>query len=863
MEFLLILLLAAVGFGLVIAPILILVKLAKLSGALQDAMLLLHKLDYRTRPAAAAQASGPESAAAATLSESEIAPETAAATRPPLPPTPPVLTTAAEDVIPLTHPRSTTAAAFPPQVRWAAAAHSEAVIQTPPESASPTPEPRPESAAPTPEKNAWEALLERQSVQINAKMDSLEKRTRELLTRIWNWICVGEEYRPTDVSREYAVATTWLIRLGVVILLCGIGFFLKYSIDRNWMQPAVRVSLMVLSGLGMIGFGVYGSRGKYRSFAIALAGAGFVTLYLSGMAAFKLYHLVGAFPAFGFMVAVTAAAMATALGVNALLPALLGCAGGYLTPVFINSGIYNPIGFFFYMTVLAAGTLFTSYYRNWLLLHWTALIFYAVLGLGAVAGGLDQAVYLPILGLMTVNFVLFGLLAISSVRRRDASILELLLLLGNVAFYFLAAVPGAISYYSEIKLAAAIPLFAAALALLEIGFVKKQTREPRPALLVFLLAQAAFALAMVIPLLLGNVWITTAWSILALVLTATAVRTGSRTLLVMAILLYLATLLRELVTRSGFAVDSTDYAVLLTSHLLTAGVYIVCLAGAALLLFNAPKTIFKSGGPTDGDHARTEGIGGLAMIFTAGAGGLFFLYSSYELMCGMKFFAPWFMDGVLTPWWSLLALALLPCLRKFRRNGWAIGAAALLLATGVWQCWQRPGTVFPPVGATYWFSLRYKLLTTGVYIVSLALAGWEFRRGGRSADWPESAQATLRKLSWMAFTAAGMLFFLNSSLDLYRFLNQFLPGFRHGGVSVWWSVFAFALLFWGIRGRIKALRIAGMLLFAGCAFKIFFIDLANLEQLWRIVAFAAIGVLTLIGAIMYIRFKDFFMTEPK
>ena len=94
-------------------------------------------------------------------------------------------------------------------------------------------------------------------------------------------------------------------------------------------------------------------------------------------------------------------------------------------------------------------------------------------------------------------------------------------------------------------------------------------------------------------------------------------------------------------------------------------------------------------------------------------------------------------------------------------------------------------------------------------------------------------------------------------------LRFFLPGFRNGGVSVWWSFCAIALLSGGIKYRVKALRITGIVLFAACAAKVFFVDLARLEQIWRIAAFAAIGVVMLLGAVLYIRFRDLFTEEKK
>jgi hypothetical protein len=65
----------------------------------------------------------------------------------------------------------------------------------------------------------------------------------------------------------------------------------------------------------------------------------------------------------------------------------------------------------------------------------------------------------------------------------------------------------------------------------------------------------------------------------------------------------------------------------------------------------------------------------------------------------------------------------------------------------------------------------------------------------------------------------------------------------------------------GIGRNIKLMRYAGLALFLIVTWKVFFIDLARLDQLYRIVAFIALGVLVLCGSFLYLRSRSAFSTE--
>ncbi len=166
--------------------------------------------------------------------------------------------------------------------------------------------------------------------------------------------------KPSPPSRtreewETLIGGKLLNRIGALALILGMGFFLKYAFDNNWISETVRV--LIGGGIGVLllaGAWRFRSRGL-QVFAQGLLGAGIAILYLSAYASFIFYHLVPLAAAFVLMSVVTLTAFLHAVRYDSFAVSLLGWFGGFLTPFLLSSGEANETGLFTYILLLDIG----------------------------------------------------------------------------------------------------------------------------------------------------------------------------------------------------------------------------------------------------------------------------------------------------------------------------------------------------------------------------------------------------------------------------------------------------------------------------------------------------------------------------
>lgn len=748
----------------------------------------------------------------------------------------------------------------------------ETVADTLPEVVEPLPETPEVSEAtyrgaappPLPERRVVAETVQRTAPApvVKAEPGRFEASVREILARIWNWIVVGEEHRPKGVTMEFAVATTWLIRVGVLILVIGIGFFLKYSIAKGYLGPTARVLLATLAGAGLVAGGLKLFRGRYRVLGQGLAGAGFATLYFSFFTAHQPgYELFGPIAAFALMVLVTAVAGIVAVRFNSLLVAVLGLLGGYGTPLMIKTGSESVVLLFGYVLLLGLGMFFVASRREWRLLHYLSFAATCLLVVLTLDRSFTPERFWQFMPFLLAFFVLFSSVTFvyQLLHRKTATLLELIFLFLNAAA-FTGFSANCIDAAFEREAIALLTLGLAVFYLLHVVFFLKRGLRDRGLLLSFM-GLASFFVAITLPIVLSKGWITVSWALQAFVMLWIASKMRSEFLRQLAYLLYLIVLARLAIFDFHGQFDGISAGMPAKAYFLGL-VERLFIFGVPIGSFFAAGRLFRHEGTGDADWPMGEGNDIRPLPGQSGVGrvcfwivvALTFIYLNLEVWHTMdRLFDPLMRPGLTLVWVGFGALLLREIVVHRSQLAtvlfWILVVALVLKVFLLDFFFWKPGSdlVFARRDLTEGFLMR--TINYGAVILFLLFVARTFSRRGDGTDaGPAFGYAAL----------AGT--FLYTSLEIWTGLSRFLPDFRMGGISIFWSLFAIGLLLAGILKGRATLRGAGLFLLGGTILKVFVIDLAGLDQLYRIIAFIVLGVVVLAGSFLYFRFSQRFET---
>src|SRR5881275_205308 len=155
--------------------------------------------------------------------------------------------------------------------------------------------------------------------------------------------------------------------IGGLALFLGVGFFVKYSFEHNLIPPELRVAIGFVVGVSLLVGGVLLRRKENAVTSQTLCATGVLVLYTVTFACRSYYHFAffGLIPTFLLMTLITAVAFILAVRLNAIVVAVLGIAGGFLTPVLLSTGQDLPLGLFVYIALLDIGLLAVAQRQRW------------------------------------------------------------------------------------------------------------------------------------------------------------------------------------------------------------------------------------------------------------------------------------------------------------------------------------------------------------------------------------------------------------------------------------------------------------------------------------------------------------------
>lgn len=177
----------------------------------------------------------------------------------------------------------------------------------------------------------------------------------------------------TKNALEEFIGTNLLNKIGIAVLVLGIGFGTKYSIDHGLINPLTRIILGYFSGLILFAIALR-LRTSHTAFSAVLLSGSMTVLYFITFAAHSFYDLIPQAPAFVLMVLFTCFTVFAAMRYNMEVIAVIALVGAYAVPVLLSDGSGRVVVLFSYITVINGGILFLAFRRYWKILFYVAFI---------------------------------------------------------------------------------------------------------------------------------------------------------------------------------------------------------------------------------------------------------------------------------------------------------------------------------------------------------------------------------------------------------------------------------------------------------------------------------------------------------
>lgn len=662
---------------------------------------------------------------------------------------------------------------------------------------------------------------------------------------------------------EKFIGENLINKIGIVILVLGLGYLVKFAIDKNWINEIGRVAIGVLSAGGLIGI-AHKLRLNYKPFSSVLIGGGLALLYFTIALAF---HTEG-YPlfqkqtiSFVILVVITLFAVFLSINYNRIEIAILAIIGGFASPLLLSTGSGNYIVLFSYIMLLNVGMLVLSYYKKWRWVNIVSFGFTALLFAIWLFNQLDEQTYQTFNGAIyfaTGFFLIFFLMNILyNVKYKKAfKVGDISLILSNTFIYFsFMMLMLTHIHQGEFK-----GLFSVLLGAFNFTFAYLiYRRQEIDKTLLFLLIGLVFTfITLAVPLQLEGNYITLFWAFESVLLLWMSQKSGFKIMKigssVVLILMLISISMDWDSSYNAVGLWSEDYvkefSLVFNKMFLTTLFAVASMVGIYALL-RSEKEYFFWIIPT---KVYQLIIIGLTLVVFYVGGLLEVNYQAYH------YFIQHTALVVASVTYNALFILGLLIYAYYQKVNWvALGISAIsalfvlvflfLLSTSFAS--SIYGVIYGEEAFPITILVFRWISILAVYMISFYL----FFMSKRISS---IVKYDLSKGS-VTFLIFTIIYLLSADLDTIGVLiansREVLVHTQKTGYAIIWGLSSFLLMIIGMRLKNKSVRILSLVLFAITLIKLFVYDIAEISKGGKIVAFILLGVLLLIISFMYQKVK--------
>ncbi len=666
--------------------------------------------------------------------------------------------------------------------------------------------------------------------------------------------------------------------VGILILVLGLGFFVKYAIDNDMIGPIGRVALGLLAGAALVGI-AFRLKEKYKAFSAVLLSGGMATLYFSVYAAFSFYSLIPREMAFVVMVALTAFTVLAAVMYDLEIIGIIGLVGAYAAPALLSDDSGRVLILLSYMSIVNVGILILAFRKNWKILTQFAMYLSWAIFLGWFSNRYEYDKHFFIAtGFGSLFFVLFYLMTVGFklVRKFKFGVNDVIMLTINSFLYY------GVCYriFDDIHNGAFHGLMTVGIALIHVLF-SMHTYRTSLADKRFFFLQIGLALTFIViavPVQLNGSWVTMVWSVGALLLYGIG-RTQKvsfyEKLSYALVVLSLFSLFNDWAETLTYREALRYWDPVINITFLTSVLYLLSLAGILILAYRKKY--------------RYEPVANSVVTVIANYGMILILFvMTYAVLCREIYYY----------FGKLFELSAVKTTGEFSytmydydfeqfRFLWLFNFTAFYLSLFsflVIRKWKHP--VF------HISSFVLNFIAAFVFLFGVVYALGELRilyMLNQNAEYYVQGPFYIA-IRYVCYAFASVLLFFSWRLlrDLYPALVKYFNIFIHITAltalsaeltswmvlasvkesmhavddlssrvwySVLWGAYSLLLIAYGILKKAKYLRFAAIALFGVTLFKVAFFDLYDISTGGKIIVFVCLGILLLVIAFLYQKFK--------